>query len=350
MPRQKALKGKAPQVSQRAPKLTKENFEKELQDLASKAKEETWGKWARDQIWVLTKAGGLLAFAAVYSNVSQLALSPVFGSIPASIWHQSGVIIACFLGWSLNLFLANNLPYKTVKLLPVLAAYIPIMQLALSKYSGLLGALYGPLIIESVTFFPLLMLSVSSTAIILDDMDMSPGRFKWITDALPGILSYTFYKAVENFSRVNLQEMLAQYSFLNRLNLELGFVGLYSIIAPSNLLIFTIPPLLHTVVLNPHVTLPWTTYSLNATLNQNGWSLLDRQESLTGYLSVIENKNVGYRVMRCDHSLLGGEWQVSATKTSTKEPIYSVFVMLEAVRLVEVPLRVPDEEASALVV
>ena len=350
MPRRNALKGKTPRVSLRAPKLTKEAFEKELQDLASKAREQTWGKWARDQFWLLVKAGVLLAFAAIYSNVSQLALSPVFGSIPASIWHHSGVIIACFLGWSSNLFLASNLPYKPVKLLPVLAAYIPIMQYALSKYSGLMGALYGPLVIESVTFFPLLMLSVSSTATILDDMDVNPGRFKFITDASPGILSYIFYKVVENFSRIKLQEVICRYFFVNRMNLEIGFIGLYSIIAPSNLLIFTVPPLLHTFVLNPHITTPWTTHSLNSTLNKNGWSLVDRADSLTGYISVIENRNAGYRVMRCDHSLLGGEWLLSATKTSTKEPIYSIFVMLEAVRLVEVPLTLPDEEASALVV
>jgi hypothetical protein len=84
-------------------------------------------------------------------------------------------------------------------------------------------------------------------------------------------------------------------------------------------------------------------------MNANGWSLIARQESLTGYISVIESKERGFRVMRCDHSLLGGEWLKSTTKTNVREPIYGVFVMLEAVRLVEVPVSVPDNEASALV-
>lgn len=351
MPRHNTSKGKTapPRVSARAPKLTKESFEKELQDLASKAKEQTWAKWARGQIWVLIRTGILLTLAAIYSNVSQLTLSPVFGSIPASIWHQSGVMIACFLGWSSNLFLASNLPYKPVKLLPVLAAYIPVTQFALFKYSGLLGGIYGPLVVESVTFFPLLMLSVSSTATILDDLDVNLGMFQWIAEAAPGILSYTFYKTMENFSKTKLQEMIGATFFQTRLGLELCLTGLYSIFAPSKLLLFTIPPLLHTLVLNVHVPAPWITYSLNSTMNENGWSLIARQESLTGYLSVIESKIAGFRLMRCDHSILGGEWLSSTIKTNTRETIYTIFVMLEAVRLVEVPISVPDDEASALV-
>jgi hypothetical protein len=54
--------------------------------------------------------------------------------------------------------------------------------------------------------------------------------------------------------------------------------------------------------------------------------------------------------MRCDHSLLGGEWLSRSDRNSIlAEPIYGVFVMLEAVRLVEVKKSVPDSEAKALV-
>jgi hypothetical protein len=352
MPRPNAWKTKTalPRIPADAPKLTKESFEKELKDLAAKARGETWSKWAREQIWVLIKSGFLLTLAAIYSNVSQLTLSPVFGSIPASIWHPKGVMAACFIGWSSNLFVASNLPFRPLKLLPIIAAYIPVAQFALFKYSAFLGAAYGPVIIEAVTFFPLLMLSASCTATVLDDLEMNPGRLQWVSDAAPGMLSYAFYKIMENFSKTKIQEMIGASFFQTRLGLQLCLTGLYSIFMPSKLLLYTIPPLLHTLFLNVHVPAPWTTSSLNSTMNKVGWSLIERQESLTGYISVIENTQVGYRVMRCDHSLLGGEWLLSATKSNTKEPIYSIFVMLEAVRLVEVPVSVPDEEASALVV
>ncbi len=79
---------------------------------------------------------------------------------------------------------------------------------------------------------------------------------------------------------------------------------------------------------------------------------MDRQESLTGYISVVESVDQGFRVMRCDHSLLGGEWvkfigtgQFKGNQVA--EPIYGVFAMLEAVRLVEVPKPVPDNKADA---
>lgn len=349
MPQRKG-KNASPVVSPRAPKLTKENFEKELKDLAAKAKEQTWARWARGQLWVLIKVAVLLMLAAIYSNVSQLTLSPVFGSIPASIWHPRGVIISCFLGWCSNLFLDGKLPYKPIKILPVVAGFIPVVQYALCKWSGFLGSTYGPVIIEGLTFYPLLMLTASCSATILEDIDLNLGVFQWIAEALPGLICYPLYKGMEQYSKVILQEMIGQSFLQTRLGFEISLAGVYSILAPSELLLFSFPPLLHAFLLNVHVPTPWITEALNDTLNDNGWSLLARKESVTGYLSVIESTNNGYRVLRCDHSLLGGEWKGSATPSGTKEPIYSIFVMLEAVRLIEVPVHVPDEKATALVV
>lgn len=48
--------------------------------------------------------------------------------------------------------------------------------------------------------------------------------------------------------------------------------------------------------------------------------------------------------MRCDHSLLGGEWTKTPANYNPRlrDPIYAVFAMLEAVRLVE-----PDDGSRA---
>jgi hypothetical protein len=103
-------------------------------------------------------------------------------------------------------------------------------------------------------------------------------------------------------------------------------------------------------MLNVHTMIPGATHGLNMTLQADNWILLDRKESNTGYVSVIESLDQGFRVMRCDHSLLGGEWtKVRPTDPRVAEPIYGVFVMLEAVRLINVPTPVPDNEAKALV-
>jgi hypothetical protein len=329
--------------------LTQENFEKELKALAEKAKEETWGRWAKEQGWVLIRSGTLLTLAAVYSNVSQLTLSPVYGSIPSSIWHSRAVMTACFIGWSSNLFIRRRLPLKPQQLLPLIAAYIPVMQFFLFKISGTMGALFGPLVIEMFTFLPLLLLSVSSTATILDDLEMSIGRFQWLSDAMPGLSAYAFFKGMEYYSGNVLQQTIGSSFLHTRLGCQIWLAHLYAIFAPSKLLYYAIPAILHTAFFNLHVPYSYTTSLLNSTVAREGWILLDRQESLTGYMSILESRDQGFRVMRCDHSLLGGEWLAKSDRNLLAEPIYGVFVMLEAVRLVEVKKSVPDSEAKALV-
>ena len=96
-------------------------------------------------------------------------------------------------------------------------------------------------------------------------------------------------------------------------------------------------PLLLLSFNNPHVLGPSGTAQLNQVLRPEGYEIIDRQESITGYLSVIDNLKDGYRVLRCDHSLLGGEWRRHQDSHShvLNEPIYAIFVILEAVRLIE---------------
>lgn len=96
-------------------------------------------------------------------------------------------------------------------------------------------------------------------------------------------------------------------------------------------------PLLLLSFQNPHIIGPSGTAQLNHILRPEGYEIIDRQESITGYLSVIDNLRDGYRVLRCDHSLLGGEWRRYQDSHSRvlNEPIYAIFVILEAVRLIE---------------
>jgi hypothetical protein len=105
---------------------------------------------------------------------------------------------------------------------------------------------------------------------------------------------------------------------------------------------------------NVHGPLQRTTDVLNNTLSLYNYTLLERRESITGYISVLENTNDEFRVMRCDHSLLGGEWMMPALKgrnPRAKDPVFAIFTMLEAVRLVEPGPgrpRLPDSQKQAL--
>lgn len=348
MPPKRATKKakKAPEIDPDS-SFSQASFEKELKELRSKAKEETWARWAHEQATVYLKSLVLIALVAVYANVSELTLSPVYGSIPASLWHNWVIMAAVFVGWSCNLHLGRLVPIRLAYLLPVVAFYIPLAQFYLFKISATLTAYQGPFITELLTIVPLAILSVACTANYLEGADLSilPG---FIRDAAPGITSYSYYKFVESASAKFLGQHIGENVFQTRIVLETILAGSYALFAPSKYLVLALPALLHTAFLNTHVMTPMAAQSLNSTLLANKWSLLERKESLTGYISVADNLDTGYRVMRADHSLLGGEW-VRYKGVRVAEPIYGVFTMLEAVRLVETPEPIVDADAKALV-
>jgi len=327
--------------------FTPESFERELKNLAAKAKEETWGKVISEQLTVYTKSAVLLGLIAISANVSELSLSPVYGSIPSGRWHPYVVMASAFIGWSTNLVLRRNLPFKPEYLIAVIAIYIPMVQFMLFKLSNTFTGYWGPTITESLTLLPLMSLSISCVATYLEEADFT-SLPRWLGDAMPGIGSWAFYKLAERTSAQLLHSQMGKSFFQTRMGLQMILGASYSLVAPSKLLLWTIPGLLHTAVLNTHVASPVALQSLNKTLMTEGFMILDRRESITGYVSVVENMQQGFRVMRCDHSLLGGEWTKFPAQP-VAEPIYGVFVMLEAVRLVTTVDRAPDKEAKALV-
>ncbi|KAK3316367.1 S-adenosyl-L-methionine-dependent methyltransferase [Apodospora peruviana] len=335
--------------------FTPESFEQELKALAAKAKDETWTRYAAEQAAVYFKSITVLTLIAVYSNASQLALSPVYGSIPTSRWHTYVVIAACFTGWSSNLYLDRVLPFKPAKLLPIIAICIPTIQFFLYRFSGTLTAYWGPLVTEMLTFYPLMSISVACVATYLDDIDLSRLP-RWMAGSAPGLGSYVFYLAVETLFARLLPTYAGKSFFNTRVGIELALAASYALFAPSKYLVgMSSLMLLHTALFNTHVQTPMALSSLNVSLAKTGWAIIDRQESLTGYISVIESLDQGFRAMRCDHSLLGGEWvrfqrEGPLADNRVAEPIYGVFAMLEAVRLVKVPHPVPDEDARALVI
>lgn len=89
--------------------------------------------------------------------------------------------------------------------------------------------------------------------------------------------------------------------------------------------------------------------------------VLARGHSVTGTLSVIEHRlgsDRWIRVLRCDHSILGGLWLEdpdSDLDAAQLESIYTAFHLQEAVRLVERPWDTDDpakehESPSALII
>ncbi|KAH8904443.1 S-adenosyl-L-methionine-dependent methyltransferase [Coniochaeta sp. PMI_546] len=344
----KSSKSKSPRTQGPAlepPPFTKESFEKELKDLAVKAKDETWLNTAREQATLHLKSAVLVVLMAIYSNVSQLTLSPVYGSIPSSIHHAKLMNAACFIGWSTN----RSLPRRAHRWLPLMAAYIPAVQFFLFKTSSSLGAIWGPVVTELLTLFPLVVVSVACVANYLEEAHA--GKLpSW-----PGLLSFGFYKLTEHLSSSYLNQYIGSSPIFTRLGLQAVLFLSYTLFSPSKLILYSLPAVLHFTLLNTHVPSPYALSNLNSTLQQSSYTILARQESLTGYISVLDNTASGFRVLRCDHSLLGGEWvhlksHPRLASNPVAEPIYGVFAMLEAVRLVVVPDSHQAQARAALVV
>ncbi|KAF2464320.1 S-adenosyl-L-methionine-dependent methyltransferase [Lindgomyces ingoldianus] len=309
----------------------------------------------------VARAAVLLILAGVASPVSQLSLSPVYGSIPASLHHQRSITFTALLALVGKGAITKYLPANISEYIAIIAYWTPVLQFLLFYASGRLGVDYGPLLIESVTYLPLLLLSVYTASDLLDTLDLS--RFNLnptITEMVPPLASYITVSSVSKITASILPSFVGTHLSFTRVGLQLLIGSVSAILTPSRVILFAAPAILHTMLANPHYPSESALQKANTTLfSTQNFTLLARQESVTGYVSVLESHtDAAFRLLRCDHSLLGGEWLVTpaaAAKGQTqRETIFSVFVMLEAVRLVEDDQSdvepIPDNQKSALVI
>ncbi|KAF2085546.1 spermine/spermidine synthase family protein [Saccharata proteae CBS 121410] len=298
-------------------------------------------------------ATALLALAAASSTLSQLSLSPVYGSIPAAIWHPKAVTFIALAAVITRSPIHRFLPSSARGWIPVLAFWITPIQHLLFQYSSQLGATWGPVVTEFCTIFPFIYLSMFVASPLLDTLDFT--SFGPVANLIPNISSYVTFSVVQRFVTAYLPPYMGTSQFITRSGLQILIAAASAVISPSKWLILAIPACLHTAFYNPHVPTSTGSLVLNRSLQETAqYTLLERHESLTGYVSVLESAENQFRVMRCDHSLLGGEWLVTperrANGQTRPESIYTVFTMLEAVRLVKTASNVPDSEKDALVI
>jgi hypothetical protein len=301
---------------------------------------------SRPQWKTIALAASFMGLAAFASPVSQANLSPVYGSIPSSIFHRTGVSITVLLGLMVgNTSMKQYFRRDLRQFIPVLAYYVPMIQWLLFPYSSKLGPEYGPFVTELVTFYPILFMACIAASFVLEDLHLSS----------PGVaptMAYTAFYLAESVSSNALPLLMGTNDFFTRSGLQLLIASLYAALSRAPYLLVVIPAMLHTMYANPHYHSNAGFKVLNRTLNANNFTILERMDSVTGYISVLESHENEYRVLRCDHSLLGGDWLVNESRAKQgqtgRESIYSVFTMLESVRLVEGISTKPDAEKNAL--
>ncbi|CAL5872041.1 uncharacterized protein PFLUO_LOCUS6298 [Penicillium psychrofluorescens] len=288
----------------------------------------------------LGAGAGLLVLLAFYSPVTVLVLSPVYGGVPAHIFHSYGVAIFAGAGWFLKDQVQRRIGRLAGYLLPVLAFWIPTLQYFVMQQSSLLGNPAGPAVTELFGYYPLVFLTVAFAGKQIQASLRLEAQGDLVTEHVPLLGSYFIYSIGEHFARAFVSRVIGFTFLFTRTGMQLLIAAGYAAVIPSKLLLLALPSLLFSMTSNVHIG---RISAVNSVLKTEGYSLLARQDSSTGYISVLENHQDGFRVMRCDHSLLGGQWtkMVPGYRPEVEDPIYAVFAMLEAVRLVE-----PEHTAS----
>lgn len=288
------------------------------------------------QIDVRRLASGvaLLILLAFYSPVMLLVLSPVYGSLPSHIFHGYGVAIFAAAGWFLKDPIQKRIGRVAAFGLPVLAFWTPTLQYFAMQQSSKLGNPVGPVVTELLGYYPLVLVTVAIAGKQIQYALHLESQGDVAVEHVPLLGSYVIYSIGEHFARAVLSRAIGFTVVFTRAGLQFVIAALYAVVIPSKLLLFAIPSLLFTITSDVHFG---GISGVNSAIQSEGYSLLERQESSTGYLSVLENQQDGFRVMRCDHSLLGGQWTKATPgyRPEVEDPIYAIFVMLEAVRLVE---------------
>ena len=318
--------------------------------------------WLYAQLLVTIVA--TLFLAAMSAEASKLSLTPVYGSIPPMTslnWLRGGFesdqrYITIIISVSLAKMFFSKRTLGFSRLFATWGFFIPSIQSGLYRFSGKFGPIWGPRSTYVLTSVPLSCLSLLHLVIMIAEVfpleTFAEGAATrsvkdFCSTALGTLLLtstlYHFLARLKLFleNRLPILIMLRSgtHAVFSRFGVQAITALMYAQLSASlhrSKAIFTaILPLLHIVFVCPHVPLPYNTNILNSTLQAEGFSLVARQESLTGYLSVLDNVNQGYRVMRCDHSLLGGEYLRKPRGSRYNEPVYTIFVTLEAVRLLQ---------------
>jgi hypothetical protein len=307
----------------------------------------------KSKIGAILTAVASLILAGFGSQISQLNLSPVYGSIPSALLHGRVVTFVALLAYIIKRRVAGQggKVWDYEKLIAPWMYYTPVLQYVLFQQSEKLGPFWGPFLTEAATFYPILLLTFISSNLVLDDLGLQQFGHH-IANGAPAVASFAVFGAAEKAAVKFLPQIMGTYDFCTRLGLQLLNASLAAAISRSTLLVFAIPAMVHTLFNNPHNYALGTSKQLNATLYDYQYAVLERHDSLTGYLSVVKNKRDGFLALRCDHSILGGEWLVTPARLrkgqEVRETIYPVFTMLEAVRLIKTDVYAPDDEKDAL--
>lgn len=240
--------------------------------------------------------------------------------------------------------------------LPIWAVFAPVLTCLSFQLSDDLGLVWGPIVGGLLSCHSIIVPAIYAAATSYDGPNSKATSSGPLTHLLSGLPSLGIFMILEWGLPDIVSKFVTTWSFLNPFNAHLIIALHLALLLTQRraIAVATVSIAAILALTSPYGNGPLSTTLLETALQSQEWTLVARQWSNTGYISVLENTQANYRVMRCDHSLLGGEWQLTPERKSqgwkVPESIYAAFHMLEAVRLVEVEPAIPDSSAQALVI
>jgi hypothetical protein len=247
---------------------------------------------------------------------------------------------------------------------------IPMLLPSLFKYSGQWGPTFGPILTQGIMTWPCVFLVSHDiarrvmTAVGTYEIrhSFSLPAFLALSIAIPltVAMNFTEQNVFQPYFQPYIGILWSRFSCL----LFLGMFALLIDYLPSStqlnertkvelynlfILLAALVPFILIALNRPHI-MTGINERLIARLPLE-YTYLARQESITGMISVVENSKEGYRVLKCDHSLLGGLWtglkrtelaekgvdEIDRRSVDEAESVYTAFLVQEAVRLVQRP-------------
>nr|POF07056.1 putative polyamine aminopropyl transferase [Quercus suber] len=309
--------------------------------------------------WKVTKRLAVamlsLFLAALVSPVSQSSIAPIYGSITSAVNHKEAMFITVTSGFLIYGYITPHSKIDISHFIAIWASFVPLLASILAQFSGMLGPVGGPISLGLTSCHSIVFPCAWMAAKTLEGLQVQNWTGRHAGIVLQAIGGALICSAVERYLAASLPHIMALFPLLNPVTLQLLVASALFLLAPSRWRPVATVGLVQALLISPHGLSLGGISGLNTSLASQNWTILDRAWSTTGYVSVLESTDQHYRVLRCDHSLLGGEWLLTPSrardeKWKVNEPIYSVFAMLEAVRLLELHPSIPDAEANALVI
>jgi hypothetical protein len=314
----------------------------------------------------------LVGVLCIVSYVSQIILHPVYGSVGTSLHHYNVLFTVAMIAPLLTFLGINGvdaIPPQNWKGIASILICAPLILPRVFWGSGSWGPIFGPIFTQTVMTWPCVFLVSHHIAKVTSQLFGKPYLRQHSAFSLGLALgiailltAFTFISEKAIFgplvspvngimwSRFKILLYLGMFMFIMD---TIPFLSADPKLIPTNLVVVLVAAgsIVFIALNRPHVV-TGVSPGLVALLPPE-YTYLDRRESVTGMLSVVENIEAGYRVLKCDHSLLGGLWtgikrrelanrgisgmELDRRSVDEAESVYSAFLLQEAVRLIQRP-------------